>query len=107
MRKESGQQGSSSNWGKGQHTEAGGSNWEKTEVNKDSSAAGGSSTGKESHGAEDLRSKLNTKTGNTSQHTGQAKTGCDFCGLKNHSSADCKRKNACELCGLSNHIMLL
>ncbi|CAO2150011.1 unnamed protein product [Urochloa humidicola] len=32
-----------------------------------------------------------------------SKTGCSFCGLKNHSTEECKKKNACELCGLNSH----
>ncbi|CAN6320856.1 unnamed protein product [Urochloa humidicola] len=31
------------------------------------------------------------------------KFGCNFCGLKNHSTEECKKKNACELCGLNSH----
>ncbi|CAN6296870.1 unnamed protein product [Urochloa humidicola] len=31
------------------------------------------------------------------------KVGCNFCGLKNHSTEECKKKNACELCGLNSH----
>jgi hypothetical protein len=33
----------------------------------------------------------------------QNRDGCMHCGLKNHSSGDCKRKKACEICGLHNH----
>lgn len=31
------------------------------------------------------------------------KPGCSFCGLRNHSTEECRKKNACELCGLNNH----
>jgi len=31
---------------------------------------------------------------------------CDVCGLKNHSTAECRRKLLCELCGFANHITL-
>lgn len=33
----------------------------------------------------------------------QNKAGCSYCGLKNHTTEECRRKNACELCGLNNH----
>ena len=31
------------------------------------------------------------------------KPGCNFYGLKNHSTKECKRKELCELCGFANH----
>ena len=29
--------------------------------------------------------------------------GCNVCGLKNHSTEDCRRMEFCEMCGFANH----
>ncbi|KAG2564270.1 hypothetical protein PVAP13_8KG244700 [Panicum virgatum] len=31
------------------------------------------------------------------------KSGCSVCGLKNHTSEDCRRREFCEMCGFANH----
>lgn len=31
---------------------------------------------------------------------------CEICGLKNHSTNECRRKLFCELCGFANHVTL-
>jgi len=75
-------------------------------MNRNSSAMGESSIGWADMREEDLRSKLNNKADTAGPSAAQAKMGCDFCGLKNHSTAECKKRNACELCGLNNHASL-
>ena len=57
--------------------------------------------GKEPEEESDLRSKLQRKSGVPDQP--QLKPACNFCGLRNHTSEECKRRNACELCGFNNH----
>ena len=33
----------------------------------------------------------------------QMKPGCNVCGLKNHTTEECRRKEFCEMCGFANH----
>jgi hypothetical protein len=63
---------------------------------------------KEAEGKEQGYRKWGKESGDLKENThdvarNQADGGCDFCGLKNHKSEDCKKRNACELCGLQNH----
>jgi len=67
---------------------------------------GESSIGRADVREEDLRSKLSNKVDAAGPSAAQTKIGCDFCGLKNHSTVECKKRNACELCGLNNHASL-
>jgi hypothetical protein len=63
---------------------------------------------KEAEGKEQGYRKWGKESGDLKENShevarNQADGGCDFCGLKNHKSEDCKKRNACELCGLQNH----
>jgi hypothetical protein len=74
-------------------------------VPQDMNVKGGVESGKNSsvkRGEEQVQASKKETVGNRNMQKG----GCANCGLKNHTTAECRRNLFCEACGLANHTTL-
>jgi len=55
---------------------------------------------------ENLEPDKKKPRGNDFPRNFHSKGACEVCGLKNHSTDECRRKLFCELCGFANHVTL-